>query len=185
MLAALNKSEKADFLNLFYKQSMQVLIGKTEVQCFCFLVSLSSSTHWFPVKRAFITEPLLMHTVDDKPCEEDLATAQLLWLLLELLSFCVEHHTYHIKSYIINKDLIRRVLVLMSSQHTFLVLGALRLLRKVLSLKDDLYNRYIIKGNLFGPVIEAFKRNNGRYNLLDSAIIEMFEFIKVVSQCQC
>lgn len=28
MLAALNKSEKADFLNLFYKQSMSLLIGK-------------------------------------------------------------------------------------------------------------------------------------------------------------
>lgn len=27
MLAALNKSEKADFLNLFYKQSMSLLIG--------------------------------------------------------------------------------------------------------------------------------------------------------------
>jgi protein phosphatase-4 regulatory subunit 3 len=27
MLAALNKSEKADFLNLFYKQSMNLLIG--------------------------------------------------------------------------------------------------------------------------------------------------------------
>ena len=27
MLAALNKSEKADFLNLFYKQSMHILIG--------------------------------------------------------------------------------------------------------------------------------------------------------------
>jgi len=123
----------------------------------------------------------LSNTIGDKPMKEDLATAQVLWLLLELLSFCVEHHSYHIKSYIINKDLVRRILVLMNSQHTFLVLGALRLLRKVLSLKDDLYNRYIIKGNLFGPVVETFKRNNGRYNLLDSAIIEMFEFIKAVS----
>jgi protein phosphatase-4 regulatory subunit 3 len=122
--------------------------------------------------------PLLTNTVGEKPETDDLATAQLLWLLLELLSFCVEHHSYHIKSYIINKDLVRRVLVLMNSPHTFLVLGALRLLRKVLALKDELYNRYIIKGCLFGPVVETFKRNRGRYNLLDSAIIEMFEFIK-------
>ncbi|CAL8111627.1 unnamed protein product [Orchesella dallaii] len=149
MLAALNKSEKADFLNLFYKQSMSLLI-----------------------------EPLLANTQGENPEKEDLQTAQLLWLILELLTFCVEHHSYHIKSYIINKDLVRKVLVLMKSRHTFLVLGALRLLRKVLALKDDLYNRYIIKGNLFGPVIDAFIKNKGRYNLLDSAIIEMFEFIK-------
>lgn len=122
----------------------------------------------------------MANTQGEKPEKEDLQTAQLLWLILELLTFCVEHHSYHIKSYIINKDLVRKVLVLMKSMHTFLVLGALRLLRKVLALKDDLYNRYIIKGNLFGPVIDAFMKNKGRYNLLDSAIIEMFEFIKSV-----
>lgn len=53
---------------------------------------------------------------------DDYQTAQLLSLILELLSFCVEHHTYHIKNYIISKDLLRRVLVLLSSRHAFLVL---------------------------------------------------------------
>ena len=53
---------------------------------------------------------------------DDYQTAQLLSLILELLSFCVEHHTYHIKNYIISKDLLRRVLVLLCSRHSFLVL---------------------------------------------------------------
>ena len=43
--------------------------------------------------------------------------------ILELLTFCVEHHTYHIKNYVISKDLLRRVLVLMKSRHKFLVLS--------------------------------------------------------------
>lgn len=46
-------------------------------------------------------------------------------------------------------------------------------------MKDDFYNRYIVKGNLFAPVVETFIRNNGRYNLLESAILELFEFIKL------
>ena len=54
-------------------------------------------------------------------------------------------------------------------------------MRKIIALKDEFYNRYIIKGNLFAPVVDAFVSNNGRYNLLDSAILEMFEFIKLVS----
>lgn len=54
-------------------------------------------------------------------------------------------------------------------------------MRKIIGLKDEFYSRYIIKGNLFKPVVDAFLNNNGRYNLLDSAIVEMFEFIKVVS----
>lgn len=53
---------------------------------------------------------------------DDFQTCQLLALILELLTFCVEHHTYHIKNYIINKDILRRVLVLTASQHAFLAL---------------------------------------------------------------
>lgn len=150
MLSSVNKSEKSDFLNFFYKHSIQTL-----------------------------TAPLLLNTLTDKPANEDYHTVQLLGLVLELLSFCVEHHTYHIKNYIINKDLLRRILVLMKSTHTFLVLGALRFLRKIIALKDEFYNRHIVKGNLFAPVVEAFIRNNGRYNLLESAILELFEFIKM------
>nr|CAG4641485.1 EOG090X01QS [Eurycercus lamellatus] len=150
MLASINKSEKADFLNFFYKHSMHVLVT-----------------------------PLLSNTTGDRPTKEDYPTVQLLGLILELLSFCVEHHTYHIKNYILNRDLLRRILVLMRSRHTFLVLSALRFLRKIISLKDEFYNRYIVKSNLLAPVVDAFLRNNGRYNLLDSAILELFEFIKM------
>ncbi|KAF9823845.1 hypothetical protein SFRURICE_013382 [Spodoptera frugiperda] len=135
MLASVNKSEKADFLNFFYKHSIQTLIA-----------------------------PLLENTTGEKPLKEDYHTVQLLGLVLELLAFC---------------DLLRRILVLMRSTHTFLVLGALRFMRKIIALKDEYYNRYIIKGNLFAPVIDTFLRNNGRYNLLDSAILELFEFIKL------
>nr|CAH7719050.1 unnamed protein product [Callosobruchus chinensis] len=156
MLASVNKSEKTDFLNFFYKHSVHILIVFFNL---------------FPA-------PLLENTANDKPQKEDYRSVQLLGLILELLSFCVEHHTYHIKNCIFNKDLLRRILVLMKSTHKFLVLCALRFMRKLIALKDEFYNRYIIKGNLFAPVVEAFVRNNGRYNLLDSAIIEMFEFIK-------
>ena len=77
-------------------------------------------------------------------------------------SFCVEHHTYHIKNYILHKDLLRRILVLIKSRHTFLKLCAVRFMRKIIALKDEFYNRYIIKGNLFAPVIDAMISNNGR-----------------------
>uniref|UniRef100_A0A668AEJ9 Serine/threonine-protein phosphatase 4 regulatory subunit 3 n=1 Tax=Myripristis murdjan TaxID=586833 RepID=A0A668AEJ9_9TELE len=158
MLAPTNKTEKTEFLSFFYKYCMHVL-----------------------------TAPLLANTAHDKNSKatvlfcyvDNFQTAQLLALILELLTFCVEHHTYHIKTYIMNKDLLRRVLVLMNSKHTFLALCALRFMRRIIGLKDEYYNRYIIKGNLFEPVINALLDNGTRYNLLNSAIIELFEFIKV------
>ena len=36
-----------------------------------------------------------------------------------------------------------------------------------------------LQGNLFAPVVEALMSNYDRYNLLNSAILEMFEFIKI------
>ncbi|XP_045609541.1 serine/threonine-protein phosphatase 4 regulatory subunit 3A isoform X1 [Procambarus clarkii] len=156
MMATVTKSERADFLAFFYKHSMHYLV---EILC--------------------VAAPLLSNTVGDEVGREDYSSAQLLALILELLAFCVEHHTYHIKNYIVQRDLLKRILVLMKSKHTFLVLSALRFMRKIIGLRDDFYNRHIINSNLFAPVVDAFVRNNGRYNLLDSAIIEMFEYIKV------
>jgi len=150
MLASVNKSEKTDFLNHFYKHCMHVFIAT-----------------------------LLSNTVHESPEKSDSCTVQVLGLILELLSFFVEHHTYHIKNYILHKDLLRRILILIKSRHTFLKLCALRFMRKIIALKDEFYNRYIIKGNLFCPVIEALVSNYDRYNLLNSAILEMFEFIKI------
>lgn len=61
------------------------------------------------------------------------------------------------------------------------IVGALRFMRRIIGLKDEFYNRYITKGNLFEPVINALLDNGTRYNLLNSAVIELFEFIRVVS----
>lgn len=125
-----------------------------------------------------LTAPLFAATCDDRPSKDDYVNSVTLGHILELLTFFVEHHTYHIKNYIIGKDLLRRVLVLMKSQHKFLVLNSLRFLRRIVGLKDEFYNRYIVKGQLFDPVIATFKENGQRYNLLNSAIVELFEFIR-------
>ncbi|XP_062406363.1 serine/threonine-protein phosphatase 4 regulatory subunit 3 isoform X2 [Sardina pilchardus] len=150
MMATANKTEKTEFLSFFYKHCMHVL-----------------------------SAPLLANTTEDKPSKDDFQTCQLLALIVELLTFCVEHHTYHIKNYIINKDILRRVLVLMASQHAFLALCALRFMRKIIGLKDEFYNRYIMRNFLFEPVVKAFLNNGTRYNLMNSAIIEMFEYVRV------
>uniref|UniRef100_A0A8C7V317 Serine/threonine-protein phosphatase 4 regulatory subunit 3 n=1 Tax=Oncorhynchus mykiss TaxID=8022 RepID=A0A8C7V317_ONCMY len=165
MLAPTNKTEKTEFLSFFYKYCMQVLT-----------VPLLASTTITPSSKFLVSFPIVNACL----CLSDnFQTAQLLALILELLTFCVEHHTYHIKTYIMNKDLLRRVLVLMNSKHTFLALCALRFMRRIIGQKDEYYNRYIVKGNLFEPVINTLLDNGTRYNLLNSAIIELFEFIKV------
>nr|CAB3266391.1 serine/threonine-protein phosphatase 4 regulatory subunit 3A [Phallusia mammillata] len=146
-----NKNEKTEFLGFFYKNCMHVLMA-----------------------------PLLANTADEKkPGKDDYQTAHLLSLILDLITFSVEHHTYHVKNYILNKDLLRRVLVLLNSKHIFLALASLRFMRKIISTIDDFYNRYIIKGDLMKPVVDALFESGKRYNLINSAILEMFEFIRI------
>jgi hypothetical protein len=44
--------------------------------------------------------------------------------------------------------------------------------------QDDFYLRHLIKNNLLDPVMDAFFANGDRYNLLNSAVLEMVEFIR-------
>ncbi|KAM7045461.1 serine/threonine-protein phosphatase 4 regulatory subunit 3-like [Molossus nigricans] len=163
MLATPYKCERSKFLNFFYKQCMHNVIAPL-------LATTSEDT--------LEEDHRLGADVHNKNCLDNYQTAQLLSLILELLIFCVQHHTYYIKYYILRKDLLRNVLILMNSRHTFLVLCALRFMRKIIGHKDEVYNRYIIEGNFFEPVVNAFLDNGTRYNMLNSAVIEMFEYIR-------
>ncbi|NXA14626.1 P4R3B phosphatase, partial [Sapayoa aenigma] len=140
-----------------------------------------------------ITAPLLAHTLGgsyEKGNEKfnffpllvlkyDYQTAEMLASVLELITFCVKRHKHHMKKYVIKKNLLRRVLVLMKSKHKFLALCALRFMRKIIGLKDDLYNRYITLRKLFEPVVNTLLDNRSSYNMLNSAVLELFEFIRV------
>ncbi|VDP33993.1 unnamed protein product [Soboliphyme baturini] len=59
------------------------------------------------------------------------------------------------------------------------VSAALRLFRRIVQLKDEVYNSYIIGEQHFGPIIQRFRENGNKYNLLNSAFLELFEFIRV------
>ncbi|EDV24035.1 uncharacterized protein TRIADDRAFT_50359 [Trichoplax adhaerens] len=148
MIIRPNRTEKSEFLTFFYKHCMHILIA-----------------------------PLLAATSSSK-IKDDSRSSVLLSLILDLVSFCVDHHTYHIKNYIFRKDLLGRVLLLLKSRYSSVVLAAQKFCRQIIGLKDDFYNRYIVKGNLLEPVIKAFKMNGNRYNIFNSAVLEMFEFIR-------
>ena len=55
--------------------------------------------------------------------EHSCQNAQLLAIILELLTFCVEHHGYHIRSFLLTHEIIRKSMALTKSKHKFLVLG--------------------------------------------------------------
>lgn len=101
-----------------------VLRGKVKLRT-NLLLTVGQNKCWFLknnmvnlLRKKYVTNILEMLFFID-----DYVSSVTLGHVLELLTFCVEHHAYHIKNYIISKDLLRRVLVLMKSKHKFLVLS--------------------------------------------------------------
>lgn len=39
---------------------------------------------------------------------------------------------------------------------------------------------HIVKNNILKPIVDAFVANGNRYNLLNSAVLELFEYIRKV-----
>ncbi|TKC37928.1 hypothetical protein EI555_003125 [Monodon monoceros] len=163
MLPTHRKCKRSEFLNFFYRHCIHN-----------FTAPLLSATS----EDICEEDNTVGSDKNNKNCFNNYQTAELLALILELLTFCVQRHTYYIKTYILRKDLLRRVLILLNSKHTFLVLCALRFMRRMIGLKDELCNFYMIEGNLFKPVVNALLDNGTQYNMLNSAIIELFEYIR-------
>ncbi|KAK0414335.1 hypothetical protein QR680_007270 [Steinernema hermaphroditum] len=142
------KSDKTEFLPFFYRRSITTLV-----------------------------RPLMSNTEGGHPVKDTYYVANQQALILDLLSFCIQHHSFSMRNYCMHHDLLNRVLVLLKSKHHFLALHALRLFRRVLNLRDDFYARYIARESVLTRVIDAFVANGRRYNVLNSAILELFEFI--------
>lgn len=88
---------KHSFLDFFYHTCMQSLVE--------------------PIKKA--TTP----GGEIEPSANDRKTAQLLSIMLELVTFFMEHHYSQLRNYIVNSDLLTRIITLIKSRHKFLVLS--------------------------------------------------------------
>lgn len=144
-----SSSMKCEFLSYFYKSCIQVMLQPIDR----FAQGSADGSH------------------DDSPGQ--------LNCLIELLTFCIEHHIYYIRNYILSCDLIKKITLIMEqTRHKFLCLSALRFIRKIIQLKDEFYNRFLIQSNVFRSIVKVFESNKSKYNLLESAILELFEFIK-------
>ena len=47
-------------------------------------------------------------------------------------------------------------------------------------LQDDFVQNYVVKNNMLKPVMDVFIANGNRYNLLNSAVLDLLEHIRKV-----
>eukprot|EP00277_Geminigera_cryophila_P001172 CAMPEP_0179422572 /NCGR_PEP_ID=MMETSP0799-20121207/10505_1 /TAXON_ID=46947 /ORGANISM="Geminigera cryophila, Strain CCMP2564" /LENGTH=783 /DNA_ID=CAMNT_0021196723 /DNA_START=344 /DNA_END=2692 /DNA_ORIENTATION=+ len=99
--------------------------------------------------------------------------------VVELLSFSVEHHGHRIKYYMLRNNVMQAVTALLAAVDKHLVLTALKFLRQCVGVGEVFYNRYIVKKDLFKGVMNLLSQHLHRNNLINSAIIELFDHIRV------
>uniref|UniRef100_A0A6B2KYD8 Uncharacterized protein n=1 Tax=Arcella intermedia TaxID=1963864 RepID=A0A6B2KYD8_9EUKA len=97
--------------------------------------------------------------------------------LCELLSSFVKNHPQCISNFLLKNNFVKSLLNLLNCREKWLVLSALRFFRGFIDVENTAFREYIISENLFEPIVEVFLRNASKYNLLDSAILDLFECI--------
>lgn len=65
--------------------------------------------------------------------------------------------------------------------NSYLYVGALRFFRTCIHLNDDFYHRYLIKHNVMQHIMDMLLATGNKNNLVNSACIEFFDFIRSVS----
>ncbi|TYK02946.1 serine/threonine-protein phosphatase 4 regulatory subunit 3A isoform X1 [Cucumis melo var. makuwa] len=112
------------------------------------------------------------------PSEGRVVKPEILSNICEMLCFCVLHHPYKIKSNFLVNNVIDKVLLLTHRREKYLVVAAIRFVRTILSRHDDELISHFIKNNLLKPIIDAFVANGNRYNLLNSSVLDLFDYIR-------
>ncbi|KAL8263404.1 hypothetical protein R6Q59_024753 [Mikania micrantha] len=106
------------------------------------------------------------------------AKPEILLNICDLLCFCVLHHPYRIKCNFLLNGVLDKVLHLTRRREKYLVVAAVRFIRTLISHNDEHLASYIAKNNILRPIVDAFISNGNRYNLLNSAVLELFEHIR-------
>ncbi|KAI8603016.1 component of IIS longevity pathway SMK-1-domain-containing protein [Dissophora ornata] len=98
--------------------------------------------------------------------------------ICQILSFMVRHHSFRSKYYVLSSGVVGKVCLLLKNRDQHLRLSALRFFRTCIGLNDEFYHRYLIKHNIIQHIVDALLSTHNKNNLLNSACIEFFDFIR-------
>lgn len=100
--------------------------------------------------------------------------------LCDILCFCVTQHTFRSKFFILSSAITSQVAKLLAGKHKHVRLAALRFFRACVGRNDEFYNRYLAKNKVFKSILTLCGEETKANNLLASACLEFFEFLRVV-----
>ncbi|ESW10978.1 hypothetical protein PHAVU_009G255000 [Phaseolus vulgaris] len=152
---SLSGAQRDTIIDIFYEKHLSQLIDVITASCPTENVHVNSQ-----VKCQSGTKPEILSNI------------------CELLCFCVLHHPYRIKCNFLLNKVMEKILLLSRRREKYLVVGAVRFVRAILSRHDEHLINHFVRSDLLKPIVDAFVANGNRYNLLNSAVLELFEYIR-------
>ncbi|KAF7560516.1 hypothetical protein G7046_g3632 [Stylonectria norvegica] len=104
--------------------------------------------------------------------------ASMFTYLVEILSFFVRQHNLRCKFFVMTNNVVSQVAKLLHCPEKYLRLVAIRFLRSLIGLQDEFYTKHITEKHVIEPVLDVLIATMPRDNLLSSASLEFFEYIK-------
>ncbi|CAJ2501518.1 Uu.00g043710.m01.CDS01 [Anthostomella pinea] len=98
--------------------------------------------------------------------------------LIEILCFFIRQHHHRSKYFVLANNIISRIAQLLHCPEKFLKLIAVRFLRQLVGLQDEFYVKHMSEKMVIGPILDVLIETMPRDNLLSSACLEFFEFIR-------
>ncbi|KAH9939250.1 component of IIS longevity pathway SMK-1-domain-containing protein [Epithele typhae] len=111
-----------------------------------------------------------------------------LWLC-DLISNFTQQHSFRSHFYVLSSNIAPRIATLLRSKDKHLRLAAFRFFRTCLRLKNGNVCKYLIKSDVFKPILDLTTRECRRDNLVSSTCLEFFDFMRrenvkdVISHC--
>ncbi|KAL6611759.1 DUF625-domain-containing protein [Neocallimastix sp. 'constans'] len=153
-----NKPEVDEFLDLFYEKYINLLVKP--------ITDLTDKS--LRINKRGKTELYASYEKNST-----------FFMICELLCFCIKNHSYRCKFFILKSTITEKICLLLKSNEKYIRLSALRYFRACISMKDEFYNKHLIKNSVFKPIIQMLSETEKRNNLLNSACLELFVFIRV------
>ncbi|KAM3447335.1 hypothetical protein MY3296_008805 [Beauveria thailandica] len=98
--------------------------------------------------------------------------------LIEILSFFIRQHHRYSRFFVMNNNIVERVVYLIKSPEKYLRLVAIRFFRCLIGLQEEFYLKQITEKRVLGPILDVLIATLPRDNLLSSACLELFEYVK-------
>ncbi|KAI3860710.1 hypothetical protein MKX03_014746 [Papaver bracteatum] len=158
-------SQRETIIEIFYEKHLDQLIEVIMLSC---------------PPKGLTTSTTEKSAAGDGHGSQVVIKPEILTNICELLCFCILHHPYRIKCNFLLNNMIGKVLFLVHRREKYLVVAAVRFMRIIIcrNARDEQLLSHIVKKNHLKPIVDAFVANGDRYNLLNSAVLDLFEYIR-------